>query len=73
MKNITMSVDDGLLTQARRRAAQEHRTLNTLFRKWLESYTAQSGDASAYDALMDRMQHVSSGRKFSREEANERR
>ena len=73
VKNVTMSVDEGLLAQARRRAALEHRTLNEAFRSWLESYVAQPGVAGTYDRLMEGMQHVSAGRKFSREEANERR
>lgn len=73
MKNVTLSVDEGVLAQARRRASQEHRTLNDAFRQWLASYVAQGTAAETYEGLMDRLQHVSAGRKFSREEANERR
>ncbi len=73
MKNVTMSVDEGLLVQARRRAAEEHQTLNDVFRQWLNTYVMQPTAASAYDSLMGRLPHVSAGRKFSREEANERR
>lgn len=73
VKNVTLSVDEGLLVQARRQAAEEHRTLNDAFRQWLESYVSQHAAASAYDTLMDRLEHVSADRRFSREEANERR
>jgi hypothetical protein len=31
-KNITLSADEALIQQARRRAMQENRTLNDLFR-----------------------------------------
>ena len=53
--------------------SQEHRTLNEVFRVWLESYAAQPGGARGYDEVMARLGHVRAGRKFSREEANERR
>ena len=45
MKNITMSANEAVLEQARVRARAEHRTLNELFRQWLERYVAQPGAA----------------------------
>ncbi len=72
MKNITLSADEGLLEQARHIARSRHKTLNAEFREWLVNYTAQNGAAEAYDALMSRLSHVNSGRKFSRDEMNER-
>jgi hypothetical protein len=73
MKNITLSADEGLLQQARRRAGSEHRTLNDVFRQWLDQYVAQSTASDTYDAMMNRLDHVSAGGKFSREHMNERR
>jgi hypothetical protein len=73
MKNITISADEAVLTQARRRAKGEHRTLNDLFRQWLNQYIAQAGAADSYEATMRRLAHVSAGRRFSREEMHERR
>jgi hypothetical protein len=72
-KNITLSADEALIQQARRRATAENKTLNDLFRQWLARYVAQPSAAERYDALMARLDHVRAGRKFSREEANERR
>lgn len=73
MKNITLSADEGLLQQARRRAGAEHRTLNDIFRQWLDQYVSQSTASDTYDTLMKRLDHVSAGRKFSREQMHERR
>jgi hypothetical protein len=73
MKNITLSADEGLLQQARRRAGSEHRTLNDIFRQWLDQYVSQSTASDSYDAMMKRLEHVSAGRKFAREEMHERR
>ena len=73
MKNITLSADEGLLQQARRRAGSEHRTLNDIFRQWLDQYVSQSTASDTYDATMKRLEHVSAGRKFSREQMHERR
>jgi hypothetical protein len=73
MKNITLSADEGLLQQARRRAEAEHRTLNDVFRQWLDQYVSQSTASDTYDILMKRLAHVSAGRKCSREHMHERR
>jgi hypothetical protein len=72
MKNITLSADEQLLEQARLLAKSQHKTLNAMFREWLEQYAAQSGGAQEYDALMKRLKHVQAGRRFNREEMNER-
>jgi hypothetical protein len=73
MKNITVSAEDGLLMQARKRARNENRTLNELFREWLAQYVTQSGAETRYDEMMQRMEHVTAGRRFSREEMHARR
>lgn len=72
-KNITLSADEALIRQARRRAMQENRTLNELFRQWLTSYVAQPQASAQFDALMKRFDHVQAGGSFTREEMNERR
>ena len=72
MKNITLSADEDLIEQARLLARAQHKTLNTVFREWLEQFTTQSGDARAVDALMQRLAHVNAGRRFTRDEMNER-
>ena len=72
-KNITLSVDAVMLGQAQRRAAAENTTMNELFHTWLERYVAQPLAAERYEALMARLDYVEAGRKFTREEMNERR
>lgn len=72
MKNITLSADDELIEQARLVAKTQHKTLNELFREWLEQFTSQNGSAQEFEALMRRLKHVKAGRRFSREEMNER-
>jgi hypothetical protein len=72
-KNITLSVEEWIIAQARRRAAAENTTINELFRTWLESYVSQPLAAEQYEALMARLQHVEAGRKVTRVEMNERR
>lgn len=79
LKNITFSADEALIREARRQAALQNTTLNELFREWLERYvtqrnvTTQKHAQAQYDDLMRRLAHVNAGRKFTREELNERR
>ncbi|EIJ36175.1 hypothetical protein [Thiothrix nivea] len=78
MRNITLSADDDLIERAREKARQQKTTLNNEFRKWLSQYTSNRSEAQrrvqAYRELMQELSGVSSGgRKFSRDEMNERR
>ena len=73
MKNITLSVDETIIQQARRRAAAENTTINELVRTWLERYVTQPAAPDLYDEMMATLGHVQAGRKFTREEMNERR
>lgn len=75
MKNITLSADEQLIDEARRQAALENRSLNDVFREWLRQYTAVAGGAAVFDRLIGRLDAtgVRAGRKFTREEMNERR
>jgi hypothetical protein len=72
MKNITFSADETLIEQARLLAKAQHKTLNVLFREWLEEITSRDGSAQEYEALMSRLKHVNAGRRFTRDEMNER-
>jgi hypothetical protein len=72
MKNITLSADEQLIEQARLLAKSRHKTLNAMFREWLQQFTARSGGTQEFDALMKRLKHVQAGRRFSRDEMNER-
>jgi len=74
MKNITLSADDNLIEAARERARAEHTTLNEQFRRWLADYVRQENRADAAMALVEelRSQVRTGGRKFTRDEMNER-
>jgi len=72
VKNITLSADESLIERARLIAKSQRKTLNAAFREWLENFTAQAGDAQEFDALMNRLRHVKAGRRFNRDEMNER-
>lgn len=75
MKNITLTADDHLIEAARQRASAERTTLNEQFRLWLKSYVAPSGRADEAMAVIAEIRSRSGtqGRKFSRDEMNERR
>ncbi len=74
MKNITLSADEALIERARERARREHTTVNEQFRRWLEQYTRRQGDVDRAMATIRRIQTYAStgGRRFTREEMNER-
>jgi hypothetical protein len=72
VKNITLTADEHLIEQARSLAKAQHKTLNTLFREWLQQLTSQHGETQSYDAMMRRLGHIRAGRRFSRDEMNER-
>jgi hypothetical protein len=62
-----------LIEQARRVARAQHKILSRVFREWLESYAhPESRLVDQYDALMKRLNYVAAGRKFAREEMNQR-
>jgi hypothetical protein len=75
MKNITLSAQDHLLAEARKKAANNGTTLNSLFREWLIQYTTDQQRDQAVEnfyRLMNKTSYVRVGRKFTREEMNER-
>ncbi len=72
LKNITLSADEELIRQAREKAKRQHTTLNATFRRWLRQYVNQSTRISDFYSFMESLDYVKPGRKFSREELNER-
>lgn len=72
LKNITFSADENLIRRARERANADRTTLNEEFRRWLEKYAERPESAEAFVALMGRFAYVAPGRKFQRDEMNER-
>ena len=73
MKNITLSADEALIEAARRRAAAERTTLNAQFRLWLADYVERERQAARAAAVMRELRgKLRVGRKFTRDEMNER-
>jgi hypothetical protein len=74
MKNITLSAPEPLIEAARKRAVEEHTTLNAEFRNWLENYGQRRLAAQRAMEVLDRIAGYtgSDGRKFTRDEMNER-
>lgn len=75
-KNITLSANEQLIELARSRANKRHTTLNAEFRLWLEQYVSEDhagkNRVHAYRRLMESLAEVKPGRRFSRDEMNER-
>jgi hypothetical protein len=74
MKNITLSVDESLIQEARAQARADKSTLNEQFRLWLASYARKKRSVDAAIALINDMrQYVNTnGQTFTRDERNER-
>jgi hypothetical protein len=71
LKNITLSADENLIARARARAQAQNTTLNEEFRVWLAQFVDARPEQD-FRALMDSLAEVRPGRRFSRDEANER-
>ena len=75
MKNITLSADEHLLEATHKYAAVENTTLNAKFRQWLEDYTQRQQRADKAVTCIEalRGKYPPRGRKFTRDEMNERK
>jgi len=75
-KNITLSANEKLIELARGRAQKRHTTLNAEFRLWLEQYVSEDHEGKnrvhAYRRLMKSLANVKPGRRFTRDDLNER-
>jgi hypothetical protein len=72
LKNITVSAEESLIRKAREKAEREKKSLNSLFREWLARYIGQDGAGKNYEELMEKLRYARPGRKFTRDELNER-
>ena len=73
VRNITFSADEAAIDRAREVARSEHKTLNDAFREWLNQYASRSVTAAEIAELYHSLRYVRAGKKFTREEMNERR
>lgn len=73
VRNITFSADEAAIDRAREVANSEHKTLNDAFREWLTQYGSRSVSAEEIADLYRSLRYVRAGKKFTRDEMNERR
>ena len=77
MKNITLSAQDAVIDDLRLFARKDNTTVNALFREWVHTYIETrrktEGEQLA-KAFEDSYKYfvIKSGRKYTREEMNER-
>jgi plasmid stability protein len=62
MKNITLSVDEGVLAAVRRHAAEHDRTVNSLVRDYLTNLAAHEDRAGLARARLRQLSAQSKGR-----------
>ena len=73
MKRVTLSANASMTEAARRRAATERTTLNAQFRLWLADYVGREHQAARAAAVLRELRgKLRVGRKFTRDEMNER-
>jgi hypothetical protein len=68
--HVTLTVEEPLLLEARRKASAKHTTLNELFRGWLLEYVSDPHSGTSYQHLMNKLGYAVVGRRFSRDEFN---
>jgi hypothetical protein len=71
MKNVTFSVDEQVLSKARKRAVSKGTTLNEEVRTWMKQYAVPI-TSERFREIMKQVSYVKTDRKYTREEMNER-
>ena len=71
MVNVTFSVEEQVLSQARKRAQIKGTTLNDEVRTWMQQY-ATPLSSERLQEIMKRVSYVRTDRKYTRDEMNER-
>jgi len=72
LKNITLSAEKELIEKARHKAQKNRTTLNATFRQWLRQYVLSDQSGEDYEILMKSLSYAHPGKKFTRDELNER-
>ncbi len=72
MRNVTFRVQEDSLVKAREKAGREKRSLNALINQWIKNYSAAKEEGFDAYKYLSRFRGVKIGRKFTREEMNER-
>lgn len=72
LKNITFSAEQRLIQKARIKAQKESRSLNQVFRELLQNYAEPEQNDFDYEKFVKNLNINFKGKKFTREEMNER-
>lgn len=73
MTNVTINLTDKLLEEARQQAMADNTSLNAVVKEFLERYVARQHSLDEFNRVSEEvMQYARAGRKFSRQEMNER-
>jgi hypothetical protein len=72
VRKINLSADEFAIDRAREVAQSEGKTLDEAFEEWLEWYASRNITHGEIEALFRSLKHVRAGRKFSRDEMNQR-
>jgi hypothetical protein len=68
--HFTLTIEESLLVEARRKASAENTSLNELFRKWLQEYVSDPHSGTSYQHLLGQLEYAVAGRHFARDELN---
>ena len=72
MKRIPFRAEERLVEEARLVARSQNTTLSVAFRGWLKEFVSQTSRVREFDNLMTQLRRVRTGRRFNRDEINER-
>ena len=74
VKNVTLSADEELIEKARAKAQANQTTLNSMFRQWLEEYTAVPKKLTREEmqAIIERVSSFRLDKMPTRDEMHER-
>ena len=72
MRKITFRAEQSTIEKAREVATLEGKTLEDAFREWLHWYSSCNVSEEEIEGLYRSLKHVHAGRKFTRDEMNER-
>ncbi|TGN20260.1 antitoxin [Leptospira idonii] len=72
MSNVTFRADEKTLLKARLKAQNDNKSLAEVFNEFLMNYANAVNDPLDYKNLMEKFKYAKVGKKFTREEMNER-
>ena len=72
VRKIIFRAEQSTIERAREVARSEGKTLEDAFREWLDWYASRNVTREEIEALYRSLKQVDAGRKFSRDEMNER-